>query len=123
EHDFAHRVLPSTERHQVHAGMPSDQSRIGNREDWWRVDQNQIVPGRNLGDECLEPRTADQLRRIGGNLSRRDEVEVRLRRLAGRIRDRELPADDLRDAASALATDVLVEVAAPQIAVDEKYAL
>src|SRR4051812_3166190 len=103
--------------------MPADQRRIGNGKDGRSVDEHEIITGRHLREESLEPRTADQLGGVRRDLPGSDEVEVRLRGLSGSVGDRHLAADDLRHAPGAMTPEVLVEMPAAQIAVDEQDAL
>src|SRR3954466_4260662 len=103
--------------------MPADQRRIRNGKDGRSVDEHEIVTGGHLREESLEPRTADQLGWIRRDLAGGDEVEVRLRGLSSSVGDRHLAADDLRHASGAMTAEVLVEMPATQIAVDEQDAL
>ena len=120
--EFLDRVLAGAGDDQRGADVTADDRGVGDGEHRRRVDDDRVEARAEFGEQHLKARMHQQFGGVGGNLAGRYDPEVGDRSRFDDFSERGTVGDVFRSAGVAREPELLVDVAATQIRVDDDNA-
>ncbi len=96
---------------------------VGDRQNWWGIDQHQVIVFARPLNQLREALAHQQFRRVRRHLATRDQVKFRNRRRLGALADFPFTEQDFRQTVNVVGPQQLMGVALTHIAVDQQHAL